>query len=127
MNSVSDVLKEAIIRIIVIAGIVIAFSLIVFGSAAFNPFATSFEFAVNGVTIAIAYAAFKSNQIRNGFAALLIWYIFVMVIVPLPYDALNLVMVILHIIGLTAAVYLYFLAINKHLSTVGFNASSLRH
>jgi hypothetical protein len=113
MNLDNQVLKKAIVRFLVIACIVIAFSLVVFGSAAFKPELTSFEFVANSVTIAIAYAAFKAHQARNGFAALLVWYLLLTGILFTPHYMSNFIMAASYIVGLTASVYFYLKASDK--------------
>ena len=105
--------KEAILRIIVVSVIAIGSGYLFFGSAVFNPRMTWFEFVANGVTIAIAYSAFKSSQIRDGFALLFLWYLFLNVFVFLPHNDWMPRMEASYVIGLTASVYVYFLLARK--------------
>jgi len=113
MRSSNDILKEAIVRTLMVAGLVIAFGFIVYQSSVFNPILTSFEFVANGIIIGIAYAAFKSNKPRNGFAALFVWYLLLNGILINPNNSWNYIMSASYIIGLTGAVYLYFFGIRK--------------
>jgi hypothetical protein len=99
--------KDAIVRFVVIAGIVTAFSRIVFGAAAFIPTMTAFEFFANSVTIAIAYAGFKAREARNGFAGLLVWYILLTGVLFSPIYLWSFIMEATYIIGLAAAAYFY--------------------
>lgn len=115
MRTGSEVLKESALRFVVIGGLAVILSFILFGPLAFNPFMTSFEYVASGVTIAIAYAAFKSERVRNGLAAELIWYVFLMTIIGYSNGWWNYVMEASYIIGLVAAVYLYFMLINKRI------------
>ena len=107
-------MKEAIVRTLVVAGIVIAFGFIVYQSSVFKPTLPSFEFVANGIVIGIAYAAFKSNTPRNGFVALFVWYLLLNVILINPNNSWNYIMSASYIIGLTGTVYLYFFVIRKH-------------
>lgn len=113
MNADNDVLKGAAVRTLVIASLVIVAGLIVFGTSVFNPLLTSFEFVANGVTIAIGYAAFKAHRARDGFAALLVWYVLLTLIICSPIYTWNFIMEASYVVGLTGSVYLYLWVINK--------------
>ncbi|MGO9482349.1 MAG: hypothetical protein ACLP05_11300 [Candidatus Kryptoniota bacterium] len=115
MNSDRKLLIDTIIRAIVVAGVVSFFSIIVFGAAALEPQLAQFELLKNGVTIAIAYAAFKGNRLRDGFAALLLWYVLLTAVIDVPYHAWNFVMEAAYIVGLTYSIYFYFNVVGKTL------------
>ncbi|MGA2623290.1 MAG: hypothetical protein ABSF91_05490 [Bacteroidota bacterium] len=112
MNSDNEVLKQAIVRTVVIASLVIVPGLIVFGTSVFNPLLTHFEFVANGITIAIGYAAFKAHRARDGFAALLVWYVLLTLMIFSPIYAWSFIMEASYVIGLTGSVYFY-LWVNK--------------
>ncbi len=113
MSSDNDILKKAIVRTLVIAGLVFVPGLIVFGTSVFNPLLTRFEFVANGVTIAIGYAAFKARRARDGFAALLVWYVVLTLIIFSPIYAWSFIMEASYVVGLTASVYFYLWVIRK--------------
>lgn len=115
MNPNADVVKDAVVRVLVVAGIAIAFGYLVFGSAVFNVRMTWFEFVENGVTVGIAYMTFKSNRVRIGFLVLFFWYLFLIAFLFVPHNNWNPIMEASYVVGLTASVYVYFLLDRKHI------------
>ncbi len=115
MNRNVDVVKDAALRVLVVGAVAVGFGYLVFGSAVFNMRMTWFEFVANGVTIAIAYMAFKSNQVRNGFIVLFFWYLFLIAFAFVPHNNWMPIMEASYVVGLTASVYVYFLLDRKHI------------
>lgn len=60
----NETIRGALVRTTTVAVVAVTFSTIVFGRRAFNSHAIQFEFMLDGVTIAVAYAAFKSHAFR---------------------------------------------------------------
>lgn len=114
MSTDGEVLKESAVRVVVVGGLAVISGLILFGSKTLNPVMGAFRYVADGVTIGIAYAAFKSGQVRNGFAAELIWYMLIMTLMGYSYGWWNYVMTAAYMVGLTAAVYLLLFFIKKN-------------
>lgn len=66
--------NRAISRAVVVSGFCIAAGLILYRFAVFDPSMRAFQFTMSGVSIGLAYAAWKGHVIRNGLAALFVWY-----------------------------------------------------
>jgi predicted RNA-binding Zn-ribbon protein involved in translation (DUF1610 family) len=68
-------LKKVILRgvIVAIAGMAIGFAF--YQWQIFSPHLKTFQFTVISITAGIFYAAIKQSAIRNGMAALVVWYV----------------------------------------------------
>jgi hypothetical protein len=115
MNHNFDIVKEGALRIIVVGGMAVGFGYLVFGSAVFKVHTTWFEFVANGITIAIAYMAFKSPRIRDSFVVLFFWYLFLIAFVFVPHNSWNPITEASYVVGLTVAVYFFFFLNGKHI------------
>ena len=112
MNSINEAWKEAILRAVIVAGLVVAFGFVVFRPFIFIRTMVPYQFLVTGVTLGISYAAFKSRAPRIGFIALFAWY----ALLTGRHASQNIWSFILfgcYIIGITAAVYVYILVAGK--------------
>lgn len=109
-----ETIRGALIRATTVSVVAVIFSVIVFGSQAFNLHAVQFELMLNGVAIAVAYAAFKSHAFQDEYAATSIWGVFIMGILLLPLGVWGVVSTTSYIVGLTASTYLYYLLVSKH-------------
>jgi hypothetical protein len=66
--------NRAISRAVVVSGLGIVVGLVLYRLSVFIPTMRASQFLVSGVSIGLAYAAFRGHAIRNGLAALLVWY-----------------------------------------------------
>lgn len=115
MNRYLEVFEEDVIRTFLVGGMAVGLGYLFFGRGVFDIRMILFEFVSNGVTIALAYTAFKSNQVRNGLVSLLVWYFILVAFVYVPHNNWMPIMEASYVLGLTAAVYIYFLLGRKHL------------
>ncbi len=106
--------EEAILRVVLVAGIAAGFGYLVFGSALLNIGMIWFEFVTSGITIAIAYMAFRSGRARNGFVVLLFWYLCMIAFIYVPHNSWMPIMEASYVVGLTAAVYVFFILKRRH-------------
>lgn len=70
-----DALKKAIFRFIIISGLIIALAYLIYQIAVFTPTMWAFQYFISGITIGIAYVAFRDKNYREGIVLLLLWYI----------------------------------------------------
>lgn len=74
-----------------------------------------FEYVANSVTVAIAYMSFKSPCVRNGLVLLFFWYLFLIAFVFVPHNSWMPIMEASYVVGLTAAIYVFFFLDRRHI------------
>ena len=62
-------------RAVIVAVACVAFGFAVYQQHIFNIYHTQVQFVFAGITIGIAYAFAKANRLRDGVAALVVWYV----------------------------------------------------
>jgi hypothetical protein len=75
MNSTSDSWKHIIMRAVIVTGMGIVLGAALYQFAVFTPSMKAFQFSMSSLSIGIMYAALKSRRLRDGLAALLVWYV----------------------------------------------------
>lgn len=115
MNRNLEVVEEAALRILVVAGAAVAFGYFIYGPGVFDVRMTWFEFVANGVTIGTAYMTFKLDKVKNGFLVLFFWYLFLIAFIYVPHNYWMPIQAASYVVGLTAAIYVFFYLAGKHL------------
>ncbi len=97
-------LNRAIVRTVVIGvtGIGVGFAL--YRLSAFTPTMRAFQFVMSSVTIALAYAGGKDQNVRNGLAALFVWYVVLTGVIE-EFVPWMLILNALYISGMAAATF----------------------
>jgi hypothetical protein len=102
----SPVLTRALVRFFVVSAFGILFGLLLYQTSIFVPTMSTFQFAVNSITVGIAYAAIKGDKIRDGLAALFVWYVILTGLIE-EFNAWLLVLNLGYIGGLAIATFLH--------------------
>jgi hypothetical protein len=110
--SAQDVVQHTIIRMVVVACAIVGFGLVFFRLKVFDVGMIASQFLTGGITAAIAYSAFKTPRWRDGFVALLVWYIVLTFLVE-QYRAYLLILNFAYVAGIAAAVFLYCYFVRK--------------
>jgi hypothetical protein len=110
--STQDVIKHTIIRLIVVGCSTAGFGFLFFRFSVFDMRMWPSQFLTSGVTAAIFYAALKTPRWRDGFAALLVWYLVLTLLVG-EYNSWLPILHFVYVAGITAAVYLYHSFVRK--------------
>jgi predicted RNA-binding Zn-ribbon protein involved in translation (DUF1610 family) len=97
--------KQPILRgvIVAVAGLAIGFAF--YQWEIFSPHMRAFQFTVVSITAGIFYAAMKQPAIRNGLAALLVWYVLLTFLIE-RFDPWHLVLNFVYIAVIAVVVYL---------------------
>ncbi len=111
-ESTQDVAKHTILRMVVVACAILGFGLVFFRLKVFDVGMIASQFLAGGITAAIAYSALKTPRWRDGFVALLVWYI-VLTFLVVQYHAYLLILNFAYVAGIAAAVYLYYYFVRK--------------
>jgi hypothetical protein len=111
-ESTQDVAKHTILRMVVVACAILGFGLVFFRLKVFDVGMIASQFLAGGITAAIAYSALKTSRWRDGFVALLVWYI-VLTFLVVQYHAYLLILNFAYVAGIAAAVYLYYYFVRK--------------
>ena len=99
-------MKQTITRLIAVAGSALTLGYALYRSSIFVPTMRVSQFAMSGVTMAIAYAAWKARAVRNGLAALFVWYVCLTTLI-VPFNWWLLILDSFYIAGMTAAVLVH--------------------
>jgi hypothetical protein len=75
MDPAHPVLMRAVVRAAVVAALGILVGYLLYGAAVFVTTMRAFQFFMNSVTIGVAYGSLRTSSIRNGVAALFVWYV----------------------------------------------------
>jgi len=67
--------REVTMRAAIVAVACVAFGFAVYQRHIFNIYHTQVQFVIAGITIGMAYAFVKANRLRDGVAALVVWYV----------------------------------------------------
>lgn len=113
-TSTQDVIKHTILRMVVVTCATVGFGLVFFQLKVFDVGMIASQFLSGGITASIAYAALKTPRWRDGFVALLVWYI-VLTFLVVQYRAYLLIPNFAYVAGIAAAVYLYYYFIRKEM------------
>ncbi|HUI92336.1 MAG TPA: hypothetical protein VLX68_08825 [Chitinivibrionales bacterium] len=70
-------LAQSVVQFLCISGLILAMAFLVYQRNIFIPTRWPFQFVVSGITIGLAYTAFKKRRVLTGLLALLLWYIVV--------------------------------------------------
>lgn len=114
MNSHALIFKQSVVRLLIVAGAGIATGYTFFQSAVFNPNARASQFLTSSITSALWYSALKASRLREGLAALFVWYILLSVVLVRP-DSWLLLLRLVYVLGLAAAVAVYIYAVKNDL------------
>jgi predicted RNA-binding Zn-ribbon protein involved in translation (DUF1610 family) len=97
--------KQPILRgvIVAIAGLAIGFAF--YQWEIFSPHMRAFQFTVISITAGIFYAAIKQSAIRNGLAALVVWYVLLTFLI-VRFAPWHLLLDFIYIAVIAAVVYL---------------------
>jgi hypothetical protein len=112
MEPIQLSLKQAILRgvIVAVAGLVIGFAF--YQRWIFTPRMRPFQFSVISITAGIFYAAIKQPAIRNGLAALVVWYV-VLTFLMERFAKWNVVLNFIYFAVTAGVVYLYVYAAGR--------------
>ena len=105
MESIQMYSKQIIVRILIVTGTGLGIGFILFRGAIFIPTMTAFQFTISCITVGLFYSILKSSTLRNGLAAVLIWY-FVNSAFFDPHNRWMLVLNLAYIGGIAGACYL---------------------
>ena len=75
MNIPNEPRKNTISRAVIVTGMGILLGAALYQLAVFSPAMKAFQFSMNSLSIGITYAALRSRRLRDGLAALLVWYV----------------------------------------------------
>lgn len=119
MISKKSTLLNALLRFLIVSGLVIAAGYIVYRNALFIQTMWPYQFFLTGITVGIAYLAFKCNVRNAGFLILLIWFSMVLgnglLIGREALHSWHLILRSAYILGMTCAIYLYVHSLAKPL------------
>ena len=104
--STQDVVRHTIVRMLVVACATVGFGLVFFRLNVFDMGKIASQFLTSGITAAITYAALMTPRWRDGFVALLVWYI-VLTFLVVQFRVYLLILNFAYVAGIAAAVYLY--------------------
>ena len=110
----NKLIKELIIRFLIITGLIIAIGYYLYENSVFTPTHWPFQFFVSGITVGIAYSTFYKNNHSMGIIILFIWYIFLTSLI-LKRDSWVFILEGTYISFFTASVYIYILIIQKYI------------
>ena len=109
-----EVVKQTIIRMAVVACTTVGFGLVFFRLKVFDMGMMASQFLISGITGAITYASLKTPRRRDGFVALLVWYI-ILTFLVVQYRAYLLILNFAYVAGIAASVFLYYYSVRKEL------------
>ncbi|HEX7573612.1 MAG TPA: hypothetical protein VF514_11000 [Bacteroidota bacterium] len=112
--STQDAVKHTILRMVVVACATVGAGLVFFRLNVFDMGMIASQFLTSGITAAITYAALRTPRWRDGFVALLVWYI-VLTFLIVQFRAYLLILDFAYVAGIAAAVYLYYYLIRKEM------------
>lgn len=75
MDATRMLVYRGILRAAIVAGAGMIVGLIFYGVSVFVPTMKASQFLTSSITVGIAYAAVKGKNLRNGGAALFVWYV----------------------------------------------------
>jgi hypothetical protein len=107
MEDQKGALARAAVRALIVAAATIIVGLLLFRERVFVPTSRDFQFVVCGVTGGVFYAALRASSIRNGFAALFVWYLFLTLLVG-RLTLWNATLDLVYMVAVAAAVSLSF-------------------
>ena len=107
-----DAVRDTVIRMLAVVVSTGASGVLCFRDNVLNLRMIASQFLTSGVTAGIAYAALGLPRRRDGFVALLIWYVVWTFFVERPGWHIG-VMNLVYVVGIAAAVYVYVLFIRK--------------
>jgi hypothetical protein len=110
-------MKHALMRAVVVSGLGIGLGLVFYHFSVFTPTMKAFQFTMSSVTIGVAYAALKGDSMRNGFAALFVWYIVLTAGVIRDFNSWLLILNLVYIGGMASATYVHQRVVNARFST----------
>jgi hypothetical protein len=114
-----DLIKQSLIRFMMITGLIIAVGYLIYQESVFISTRWTFQFFISGITLGITYAMFKANHFREGFAILCLGYIAATCLISSPHSWLFILEGI-YISFIAVAVYIYLI-----ISRIYFNSTSL--
>ena len=106
--------RQTLTRFVAVAGSVLLLGFLLYRQSIFIPTHRVFQFAMSGVSIGIAYAGLKRHDIRNGLAALFVWYLCVTALLE-KTNSWMLILNAIYIAGMSAAVVLHQWAVESRL------------
>ncbi len=107
-----ETFKYAIIRFVIISGLIIALAYWIYQIAVFTPTMWPFQYFISGVTIGLSYVTFYKKNYREGLVLLLLWYI-VLVSIISKGNSWVFILEGTYICTIAFAVYLYIIIIGK--------------
>jgi hypothetical protein len=103
MDRSQILMKQTITRLIAVAASGLILGYLLYRSSIFIPTLKVSQFVMSSVSIAIAYAAWKAHAIRNGLAALFVWYVCLTTLI-VQFNSWLLILDSFYIGGMAAAV-----------------------
>jgi hypothetical protein len=106
MNAARNTWNEALLRAatVAVSGMVLGF--ILYRFSIFKPTMMAFQFTISSITVGIMYAARKTSNLRNGFAALFVWYVIVTGLIEM-FNTWLLILNLVYIAGMAAATFVH--------------------
>jgi len=119
MSAKSITLLNALLRFVIVSGLVIAAGYVLYRNAVFIRTMWPYQFFLTGITVGIAYMAYKSTSRHNGFLILLIWFFLVLGnILLIGREALqswHIFLRSIYVLSMICAIYLYVHSLGKSL------------
>jgi hypothetical protein len=106
MNSIPDSWKHVISRAMIVLGAGIVLGFVLYQFLVFIPTMKAFQFTMSSITIGIMYAALKGQSIRNGFAALFVWYVILTGLIE-EFNSWLLILNLAYIGGMAGATFVH--------------------
>jgi hypothetical protein len=106
MDTTQGAWKRAIARAIVVSVLAIAVGLLFYRLSVFVATMRAFQFTISGISIGLAYAALKGDALRNGLAALFVWYALLTGLME-DFNSWLLILNLAYIGGMAGATYLH--------------------
>jgi hypothetical protein len=112
--STKDLVKHTVLRMVIVACATVGLGLVFFRLNVFDMVMTASQFLTSGITAAITYAALKTPRRRDGFVALLVWYV-VLTFLVVQFHAYLLILFFAYVAGIAGAVCLYSYFLRKEM------------
>jgi len=106
--------RDALSRAVVVSGLGILLGFVLYRLSVFTPTMKAFQFTMSSVTIGVAYAALKGHRMRQGFAALFVWYAILTGLIE-EFNSWLLILNLAYIGGMAGATAIHQRAVNRRL------------
>ena len=116
MNTNVELVKQGIVRFIVVSGLIVGFAYLIYHESVFIPTRWPFQFLISGIVIGLSYAFFITNKIKEGIAVLVLSFIISSGLIT-PHHTWNFILTGTYVCVMACAVYLFLFIIRKQYFT----------